>query len=268
MRKHIRHVLLIKRQIRRRVGEHRLLTEIIANHLRHEIIDALVVRNTVSGRIEQRDIPFSVRVKNMRYANHRLRVKVHRVEVLVGNPAVHRPDTLLFPLVIHVEKPVILHRQLTAVDQVRPRLFRKIRMLKIGSIVASRRQNHRMPLDIDRVHRPPQELCVIPVVLKLVVAECFRAAAPAQLPRNHRIRCTGRHPQIILQDIPLPVLALHKVDSRNMGINPFDRGHALTRRHITTRRKNEILGYHLIPHDFFIMVNIIEKDVERHDTLL
>lgn len=53
-------VLLIKRQISRRVMEYRFFVKVILNHLWYEIINALIIGNSVSGRVYNCDIARAV----------------------------------------------------------------------------------------------------------------------------------------------------------------------------------------------------------------
>ena len=204
----------------------------------------------------------------MRNADQRIRPEIHGIEIIVRYPPVHRAHRLKAPVHRHIIKPVILYPQLRPVHQMRPCLLRQIGVLKVGRIVPPRRKYHRMSAGIHIVHCVAQQPGVIPVVLQMIVVKGVGRASPAKLPGNHRIRRPGRHPQIVLQNVPFPILSLDQINSGNMCINAPRWQRILTLRHIAARGKNEIFRHNPIFHNLFFAVNIFDKEIERHDALL
>ena len=81
---------------------------------------------------------------------------------------------------------------------------------------------------------------------------------------DHWIGCPRRDSQIILQNIPVVVLALYQVDARYMRVDILDRGHTLALRHVTAGGKDEVLRHHAVLHDFLFRIDILQEQIKRH----
>ena len=94
MRERILAVLLIERQVRRCIEEDRLFGKIIADHLRHEIVNALVIRDAIARRIHDRDMTGTVRAHEIRDADQGRWLEIERIEVLIADAAIERPTRI------------------------------------------------------------------------------------------------------------------------------------------------------------------------------
>ena len=112
------------------------------------------------------------------------------------------------------------------------------------------------------IHGFTQKLSIIVVVHELRVLEGFRRTFSAEVSCNHGIGCAGRNPEIVLQNIPLLILALHQVNSRDVGIDSLWRQDAFALCHITGGSKDEILRYYPVLYDFLFRINILQKQIE------
>ena len=70
------------------IFRYRLFAEIVFYHLRHEIVNAFVVRNAVARRVDDTHISASVGFHKIRDADKRFGIECQRVEIFVGDTAV------------------------------------------------------------------------------------------------------------------------------------------------------------------------------------
>lgn len=100
-------------------------------------------------------------------------------------------------------------------------------------------------------------LLLLSVVLLQKARKYKRLVLTFKLPCNQRIACAGRDSEIILQYVPLPVLRLNKVYSRNMAVNALWRSYSGTGRKIAFRDINEILGNYALLYDFTLGIYVL-----------
>ena len=246
MVQHISPILLIEGQIGRGIVQNGRLVQIVFDHLRHEIVNALVIGNAVAGAVQQGDVALAVDVEDMRNADQGFRVEGHGIHVLIGNPAVHGTDALFPPGVARKVECIALHLKVIACDKGHAHLLGEIRVLKIGRVMAPRREHDTHAARVHIVHDMAKKLRIIPVVLNRRVMEGARAAAALQPSDDGGIRGTGGNAEIVLQNIPDPILPLYQVDAGHMGKNLLRRHDPLAGGEIAARGVDKIRGYNAI----------------------
>ena len=130
-------------------------------------------------------------------------------------------------------------------------------MLKIGGVVASRREHHVDAAGIDAVHGTAQELSVIPVVQNAVVAEGVGAAAAAQLPGDQRVGRAGGDAEVVLQNVPHAVLSLHQVDAGDVAVHALYGDDTLALGQVAGRAVDEVLRHHAVCDDALFPVDVL-----------
>jgi hypothetical protein len=80
---------LVGHEVRRHVVEDRLLAEVEADHLRHVVVDRLVVGDAGAQRVGDRDGPRATGAYEARDAEQRVGPELERVEEVVVEAAVH-----------------------------------------------------------------------------------------------------------------------------------------------------------------------------------
>ena len=108
-------------------------------------------------------------------------------------------------------------------------------MLKESRIVSAGSQNYIYTVCVDIIKHLFEHLAVRAVVKDGITLKGIWACPAAKLTGNHRIRRPGRYTQIILKHIPFHILALNKVNARNVVKYVLWRSYALARRQETYR---------------------------------
>ena len=136
-------------------------------------------------------------------------------------------------------------------------------MLEVGRVVTPGRQDHADAGRADVVHRLAQHVGVVAVVHHLILAERLRADAAAQLPRDERIARAGGNAQVVLQDVPAPVLRLYQVDAGDVAVDARGRGHALALGQVALAGVEKLLREHAVRNDALLAVDVFQKQIER-----
>ena len=265
---HLAPVGLEHRHVRRRVVEDGLLAEIVLDHLRHEIVDRLVVGRPVARRVDDRDVARTVCGQQAGHADHRIGVERERIQVLVGQAAVHRADAVAPARIVEEVQLVLLDLEVLGKRQRRAGLLRQIRVLEEGGIVPARGQHHGDALGGDEIHGLAQQARVVAVVAHMHLAEQLRVRAPLDVAREQRVARARGDAQVVLEHPPAPVLALHQVLAGDMREDAAGRRHAVDLREVAGRGVHILLGHHAVVDDPLVGVHVLEIGVERVDALL
>ncbi len=134
-------VLFLAREIRRHVRQDRFLIEVILNHLRHEVVHHLVIRDAGADGVRERHIAGAVRVDEARHAERAVAAEDRGIEKIVVEPPVDHVDLLLPLRRAHEDAPVA-HDEVAAFDDLDAHLPREIRVLEVRAVVRARRQQH------------------------------------------------------------------------------------------------------------------------------
>ena len=203
----------------------------------------------------------------MRHSDDGFRIKIHRIHIFIGNSPINGSYLFFLSIIGFKVQPISIYNQIIAADQRHTHTLCQIRMFKICCIVTPRCEHYRQTTGIHIIQCFFQKICIIPVVCYGYILKCLWAASSAQFPGNHWIRCTGRNPQIIFQDIPVSILSIYQIDSGYMGINSFGRDNPLVLSQITTGSINKLFRYYLIFQYFLLVINIFQKKIQRCNSL-
>ena len=100
-------------------------------------------------------------------------------------------------------------------------------MLEISCIVPSGSKYRPYAAAVHILHCFAEQIGIVAVIDDVVLAERVGACNSRKLPRYQRVRSAGRDTQIIFENVPLAVLALHKIDPGNVAVYLVFRGYAL-----------------------------------------
>ena len=112
---------LVRQQVGRHVVEDRLLAEVEADHLRHVVIDRLVVGDAGADRVGDRDGPGAVGAHQPGDAEQRVGPELERVDEVVVEPAIDRVHALEARGGAHVADGVA-HDEIARLDELDPHL--------------------------------------------------------------------------------------------------------------------------------------------------
>ena len=136
-----------------------------------------------------------------------------------------------------------------------------------GVVAAWRQYDSNAAVVVHVVHHLAQQVGIVAVVGNIVCRKGVRRHLACYPSRHHRIACSRRNTQIVLQYIPLPVLSFHKVDARDVRINASFRADALAHWHISFGRIYEFLWHHSVFHYAFVVIDVPKKHVKSLYTL-
>ena len=139
MLEHVPPIRIHRAQVGLDVGEDRVLVEVVADQLRHERVDGLVVGDAITQRVGDRDVAGAVGVDQARHSDQRLLAPENGVEPLVVDTSidhVNRAQTSGGP---H-EDVVVVDHQVAALDELHAHLFGEVQVLVVGGVVDARSQ--------------------------------------------------------------------------------------------------------------------------------
>ena len=134
-------------------------------------------------------------------------------------------------------------------------------MLKVSGIEAARGQDDGIAVTADIIHGLSQQLRVVSIILDVIIDKGLGTASAADIPCNHGIGGAGRNPEIVLQDVPDTVLSLDQINTGNMGVDSLRRGNSFAFYGITGGCVDKLLRDDFILYDFFLPINIIQKEI-------
>ena len=146
-REHVLARLVVAQQVRRDVLEDRLLVEVEADHLRHVVVDRLVVGDAGADRVRDRDRARAVGAHQPRDAEQRIGAELERVDEVVVEPPVDRVHPLQAGGRAHVTDRVA-HDEVGCLDELDAHLAREERVLEVRAV-----QRARGPHDDGRLSR-------------------------------------------------------------------------------------------------------------------
>ena len=126
--------------VRLDVREHRLLAEVVLDHVGHVRVERLVVADAVADRVRDRHVARARRVHDAGTAEHRVAPEVQRVEVVVVDAAVDDVDALQ-PLGRAHRDDVVVAHEVAALDQLDAHLPGEERVLEVRGVVDAGREH-------------------------------------------------------------------------------------------------------------------------------
>ena len=127
------------------VVEDRLLTDVEADHLRHVVVDRLVVGDARADRVRDRDVARAIDAHQAGHAEQRVGSELERIHEGVVDAAVDRVDLGEPPRRAHVADAVA-HDEVGRLDELDAHLAGEEGVLEVGAVGGARR-----PYDHDRV---------------------------------------------------------------------------------------------------------------------
>ena len=267
---HIAAVSLAFAEIGVDVGQNRLFFEIVADHLWHIGIDRFVVGDTGADGVCQRDIAAAIGVEEPRHAEHRIFAKYQRVDKIVVDAAVDHIHPLQTGSAAHVDL-VVVGQQVAPFHQLNAHLAGEKGVFKIGRVVDTRRKQHNVWLAASnrcqRLHCVEQRLPVEIERTHGIAVEERGKGALHHLAVDQHVGCAAGHAQIVFEHGKAPVWLADEVGADDCHVNAvwhIDIAHLAAE---VLAAVDQLKGHHLVAENLRLMVNIIEKEIERGDTL-
>ena len=256
------------RHIRGRVVENRFLAEIVLDHLRHEVVDGLVIGRAVARRVDDGHVARAVGGQDTGHTDHRIRIEGKRVEEFVGQAAVDHAHTVAFAGVVEEVDLVVHHFEVFGEGQRRTGLLRQIGVLEERGIVASGGQHHGDALSGDEVHGLAQQARVFAIVANVHVAEQAWGDAALDVAHEQRVAGARGDTQVVFQHPPAAVLALDQVLAGDVREDAAGRGHAVDLREVAGRGVYVFLRHDAVMDDGLVGVDVLQIGVQGVDALL
>ena len=121
------------------VGEDRGAAGIEFDDRRDVAIDALVIGDAGTRRVDNRDAPRSIDIENARHAEHRGGIEDKRIQEGVVDAAVKHVDAFKALRCFH-HQCAVAHHQVDALDKLDAHLIGEERMLEVSAVVGARCQ--------------------------------------------------------------------------------------------------------------------------------
>ena len=132
-------IALVGRVVGGHVLEDRFLTEVEADHLRHERVDRLVVGDACTDRVRKRHVSGPVGVHQAGHAEQAVFPEGERVEEVVVDPPVDHVDAH-HPVCRTVKDAIAVDDEIATLDDLDPHLTSEERVLEVGRVVCPRGQ--------------------------------------------------------------------------------------------------------------------------------
>ncbi len=271
MREHVIAILLAMQEIGRNIGEHRLLGQVEADHVRHVRIDRLVVGHAGADGVGERDPPGAIGGEEAGHSEHRIGPERERIEKVVVDAPVDHVHALRSVRRAHVDR-VVLDEEIRALDQLDPHLLRQERVLEIRRVVGAGRQHgHRRPLLARR--REPVQVREQQVGVVLDGADALRGEELREKPHHHlavfeHVGHAGRNPQIVLEDVELARAGADEVDAGDVGVDAAGNVDALHLGAILGVRQHPLRRHDAGLEDRLIVIDVVQKRIQCLHALL
>ena len=256
------------RHIRGRVVENRFLAEIVLDHLRHEVVDGLVIGRAVARRVDDGHVARAVGGQDTGHTDHRIRIEGKRIEEFVGQTAVDHAHTVAFAGVVEEVDLVVHHFEVFGEGQRRTGLLRQIGVLEEGGIVASGGQHHGDAFGGDEVHGLAQQARVFAIVANVHVAEQARGDAALDVAHEQRVAGARGDAQVVFQHPPAAIFTLDQVFAGDVREDAAGRGHAVDLREVAGRGVYVFLRHDAVMDDGLVGVDVLQIGVQGVDALL
>ena len=256
------------RHIRGRVVENRFLAEIVLDHLRHEVVDGLVIGRAVARRVDDGHVARAVGGQDTGHADHRIRVEGERVEEFVGQAAVDHAHAVAFAGVVEEVDLVVHHFEVFGEGQCGAGFLRQIGVFEERGIVAAGGQYHGDALSGHKVHGLAQKARVFAIVADVHVAEQAWGDAALDVAHEQRVAGARGDTQVVFQHPPAAVLALDQVLAGDVREDAAGRGHAVDLREVAGRGVYVFLRHHAVMDDGLVGVDVLQIGVQGVDALL
>ena len=184
------------------VGEQRLLAQVVADHVGHVGVDALVVGDAGAGRVGDGDVAEPVGVEEAGGAELRIGAEGQGVDEVVVDAAVDHVHLLQARGRAHVDEAVVDH-EVAALHQLHAHLLGEEHVLVEGGVVdAGSEQDDAGVRDAGRRElgqRLAQQPAVVLDPAHPVTAEEVAQAGLQRAPVGQHVGDARRHPQVVLQ---------------------------------------------------------------------
>ena len=149
-----------------------------------------------------------------------------------------------------------------------PGLLGEVGVLEEGRVVAARREHHGHAARGDEVHDVAQESGVVAVVANPVLVKEAWVCVALDVAHEEGVARTRGDAEVVLEDPPAPVLALHEVLAGDVRVDARGRRHAVHLGEVSPRGVDELLRDHAVADDALVGVDVAQEGVERAHALL
>ena len=254
----------------RDVVEDRLLAEVEPDHLRHVVVDGLVVGDAGAQRVGDRDRARAVGAHEARDAEQRVGAELQRVDEVVVEAAVDRVHAPQPGGRAHVED-VVAHDEVGGLDQLDAHLTREERVLEVGRVHRAGRPDDdgRLVLGArrDAAQAGEQQLRVVIDRPDAVVLEELRHQARHRHAVLQHVGDARRRADVVLQDLPRAVGVADEVAAGDVAVDAARRAHAVRGASEVRAADDQPPGHDAGPDDLALVVDVVDEAVQRADAL-
>ena len=268
---HVLALLGVRHQVGRDVGQDRLLGEVVADHLRHVVVDRLVVGDARADRVDDRDRARPVGAHQPGDAEQRVRPELERVHEVVVDPAVDRVHALQAVGGADVAGGVADH-EVGGLDELDAHLAGQERVLEVGGVERAGRpdDDRRLLLALGRgdlAQRVGQQRRVVVDGPHPVGVEQPRQQAQHRDAVLEHVGDAARGADVVLEHLPGAVGVAHEVAAGDVAVDAAGRADAVRLARERGPGDDQLPRHDAVVDDLAPVVDVVDEAVQRADAL-
>ena len=269
-RQHVLALLGVVEHVGPHVVEDRLLAQVVADHLRHVVVDRLVVGDPRPDRVDDRDRARAVGAHQSGHAEHRIGPELEWVDERVVEAAVDGVHALE-PVGGADEAQLVADHEVGGLDELDAHLAREERVLEVGRVERARRPHHHGRLAVaggrDLAQRVEQQHRVVVDRPHAVGGEEPGQQARHRAPVLEHVGDPARRADVVLQHLPGAVGVAHEVAAGDVAVDAAGRPDAVGGARELRPRDDQRPRHDAVVHDLAPVVDVVDEAVERPDPL-
>ncbi len=257
-------------QVRFDVVQEGIFAEIVLDDVRNKSVDGFVIGHAGAERVGQRNVAGAVGIEQAGAAENGVGPEGERVDKVIVDAAINHVDAAQAAGRSHVANVVVDH-QIATLDQLDAHLTSQVRVLEIGGVEDTGREQHDVgfgaALRGKRAQRAQQHLGVVLDRAHVVPAEELRKDALHHAPVGEHVAHAAGDAQVVFQHHKVPVAKPDQVRAADGDVDVAGHLQAL---HLTAKlraRIHELAWYDAVPKDAALVIDVFQKQVQRRDAL-
>ncbi len=267
---HVGELLGVGQQPGGEVVEDRLLAQVEADHLRHVVVDRLVVGHAGAHRVGDRHVAGAVGAHQARHAQQRVGAELERVHEVVVDAPVDRVHPRQAARGAHVAERVA-HHEVRGLHQLHAHLAGQEGVLEVGAVGRPRGpdDHHRVLAAAGRGRRErvEQQLRVVAHRPHVVAREQLGQQAAHRDPVLEHVGDPRRRAHVVLEHLPAPVGVADEVAAGHVAPDAAGRPDAVRRPGEGRAGDHELPGHDALADDLAAVVDVLDEQVQRPHAL-